>query len=250
MTPGQPRLLLIAEPDALAAEAARWLAREMRESIAARGRCAVGLAGGRTPVPAYALLAATPLSASVDWARVEVFFGDERAVPSGHPESNFGMAFDSLLRHVPIPAYRIHRMEAERADRDAAAADYAALLPPRLDLLLLGTGPDGHTASLFPGSPALEERRLVVPATGPAAPTRRLTITPPVIASARSVAVLATGAGKAAAIARALEGPDTPREVPVQLARGGAWFLDRAAASQLSAATRARSTSPPLPEGR
>jgi 6-phosphogluconolactonase len=127
-------------------------------------------------------------------------------------------------------------MEAERSDREAAAGDYERALPQRLDVLLLGMGADGHTASLFPGSAALDERsRLVVPVAGSKAPAERLTITPPVIEAARKVAVLATGEDKAAMVARALEGPPEPRTVPAQLARRGLWLLDRAAATRLSA---------------
>ena len=171
----------------------------------------------------------------LDWNQVDVFFTDDRAVPADHPESNHRMVSQALLSRVPIPAGRVHRMEAERADRDAAAWAYERLLPPRLDILVLGMGADGHTASLYPGSPALDERhRLVVPVTGPAAPAERLTITPPVIEAARTVAVIVTGADKAAMVARALEGPLSPKAVPVQLARRGVWFLDPAAAGQLT----------------
>jgi 6-phosphogluconolactonase len=132
-------------------------------------------------------------------------------------------------------------MEAERSDRDAAAREYECLLPPRLDVLLLGMGSDGHTASLFPGSDALDElHRLVIPVVGPKPPRERLTITPPVIEAARKVAVIATGDDKAAMVARAIEGAFTPRAVPVQLARRGVWFLDRAAAAQLTARGAAR----------
>jgi 6-phosphogluconolactonase len=125
-------------------------------------------------------------------------------------------------------------MEAERADREAAAREYERSLPPRLDVLLLGMGSDGHTASLFPGSAALDERhRLVVPVLSAKPPAIRLTITPPVIKAARKVAVIATGEDKALMVARAIEGPSALRAVPVQLARRGVWFLDQAAAAQL-----------------
>jgi 6-phosphogluconolactonase len=204
----------------------------MAAAILERGACALALAGGRTPEPVYRLLAATP---NLDWSRVDVFFGDERAVPPDDPESNYGMVRASLLSRVPVPEDRVHRMEAERPDRDAAARAYDQALPPALDLLVLGVGPDGHTASLFPGSAALDERRRrVVPVTGPPPPAARLTITPPVIAAARRVVVLAAGADKAAAVARALEGPRSPKDTPAQLARRADWFLDRAAAARLT----------------
>ena len=165
-----------------------------------------------------------------------MFFGDERAVPPDHPDSNYLMVHRVLLSRVPVPAGQVHRMEAERSDREAAAREYERLLPPQLDILVLGMGPDGHTASLFPGSAALDERqRLVLPVIGAKPPPQRLTITPPVIEAARRVAVIATGEDKAAMVARAIEGPLAPKDVPVQLARRGAWFLDQAAAGRLTA---------------
>jgi 6-phosphogluconolactonase len=229
-----PERIIITEPGHLADAAAEWIAATLRASLRERGRCALALSGGRTPQPVYERLADEPLAALIRWPDVDVFFGDERAVPPDDPASNYGMARAALLARVAIPPTCVHRMEAERADRDAAAREYARGLPPQLDILLLGMGPDGHTASLFPGSPALDEReRLVVPVTGPTAPAERLTITPPVIAAARHVAVLAAGAEKAATVARALQSPERPRELPVQLARRGVWFLDRAAAAHL-----------------
>lgn len=230
-----PERVVVTAPEALAPRVAAWIAAELGQAIAARGTASLALAGGTTPRAVYAELTGPPFSGSLDWARVDIFFGDERAVPPDHPESNYGMARAALLSRVPIPAERVHRMEAERPDREQAAADYARCLPRRLDVLLLGMGPDGHTASLFPRSPALAEReRLVVPVVGPKPPPERLTITPPVIAAARAVAVIVTGVGKAAAVARALEGAPAPHEWPVQLARGGVWFLDRDAASRLT----------------
>jgi 6-phosphogluconolactonase len=225
-------LTVVPDPEQLARPAAEWLEGEIAASIRARGGCALGLAGGRTPEPVYRELAQ---AAEIDWSRVSVFFGDERAVPPDHAESNYRMVRAALLSRVPIPAASVHRMEAERADRELAAREYERLLPAALDILVLGVGPDGHTASLFPGSAALDERRrLVVPVVGIKPPAERLTITPPVIEAAHRVAVLATGADKAAVVGRALEGPLAPMEVPAQLARRGAWFLDRAAAARLT----------------
>jgi 6-phosphogluconolactonase len=231
-------LILASLPSDLAVEAAEWLGREISRAIAERGRCALCLAGGRTPEPAYLALAS---GSAVDWNGVEVYFGDERAVPPDHPDSNYHMVHRALLSRVPVPPGQVHRMEAERVDRDAAALDYQRRLPPRLDVLFLGMGQDGHTASLFPGSAALDERqRRVLAVLGAKPPAGRLTITPPVIDAALSVAVIATGGDKAATAARALEGPLDPKALPVQLARRGVWFLDYAAAALLTSPKVAR----------
>jgi len=226
-------LIVGSSPADLTGQVAEWLRLEVTRAIAERGSCALGLAGGRTPEPVYGELAT---GSSIDWRKVSVFFGDERAVSPDHPDSNYLTIHLALLSRVPIPSGNIHRMEAERADREAAAREYERLLPSRFDVLLLGMGQDGHTASLFPGSAALDERhRLVLPVLGSKPPAERLTITPPVIEAARKVAVIATGAGKALMVARAIEGPFAPKSVPVQLARRGCWFLDRAAAARLTA---------------
>jgi 6-phosphogluconolactonase len=232
-----PERLVIEAGATLADAAAQWIAAAIEADLRERGTCAVALSGGTTPRPVYERLARPPLASAIAWRRVTIFFGDERAVPPADPGSNYGMVKAALLEHVSVPAAQCHRMEAERSDRDAAARDYERLLPERLDLLLLGMGSDGHTASLFPGSPALDEGgRRVVPATAPLPPRERLTITPPVIAAARRVAVLVAGTDKAATIARVLAGPGRPRELPVQLALGGVWFLDEDAAAQLPGA--------------
>jgi 6-phosphogluconolactonase len=217
-----------------AALAAEHVTAAVVASLETQGRCALALTGGATPRPVYELMAASPLSNRVAWDHVTIYFGDERCVPPDDPRSNFRMADESLLSRVPIPRASIQRMEGERTDYDAAAADYARRLPDELDVLLLGVGEDGHTASLFPRSPALRETlRRVVPARSPAPPAMRLTITPPVIRAARAIIVLARGRTKAAPIARAVEAPWSPEEVPSQLARGGTWLLDRAAAAEL-----------------
>jgi 6-phosphogluconolactonase len=157
-------------------------------------------------------------------------------VPADAPESNYRMAREALLGRVPLDPAHVHRMPADRPDLEAACREYEALLPRSLDVLLLGMGPDGHTASLFPGSLALEERRrLVVPAKAPVAPAVRMTVTPPVIAAARHVAVVVAGADKAGMVARALAGPLRPRELPVQLAAEAHWFLDAPAAARFGA---------------
>ncbi len=221
---------IVVAPEALPEIAARHIAKSIEQAVADRGRASVMLAGGSTPRAVYRHLAQTQ---GLPWDKVEIYFGDERAVPPGDPQSNYRMARESLLDAVSIPSSQIHRMPAERPDREVAAEEYARLLPERLDLIILGVGEDGHTASLFPGSSALSERvRKVVAVVGPQA-LHRVTVTPPVIAAAREKIILVSGAGKAGAVAQALEGPDQPVQCPAQLARDGIWIMDRAAASGL-----------------
>jgi 6-phosphogluconolactonase len=226
--------VVVAAPDAFAGTAARTIAEIIAAAITRGGRCALALCGGSTPIPIYRALTTIPIR----WQDVAIYFGDERAIGPDDPASNFGMARHTLLDHVPILPGSVHRMEAERIDHDAAAREYGALLPDRLDLLLLGVGPDGHTASLFPGSRALAETtRRVLAVASPPLPLlpqlRRMTITPPVIAAAREIVVMATGADKADLLARILEGPEQPTKLPAQLARRGTWILDQAAAGHL-----------------
>ncbi len=229
--------LVVLEPTAFASLAARRVMVELRRVLESQERCSLALAGGSTPRPVYQCLAAEP--AGDIWGRVDVFFGDERCVPPTDPASNFRMAREALLDRVPVIPALVHRMEGERADRDAAALAYAAILPARLDLLILGLGDDGHTASLFPDAASLAERgRRVVPVRAPRAPFDRLTITPPVILAARLTVGLVPGADKADALARVIDGPDEPSRTPGQLARGGLWIADAVAASRLEPARR------------
>ncbi len=211
--------------------AAGAIAVAIEAAIAACGRCALALAGGGTPAAVYQALA---LQTTIRWSAVDIFFGDERAVPPDDPDSNYRMARESLLDRITVPAEQVHRMPADRRDRAQAAAEYDVLLPSSLDVLLLGMGNDGHTASLFPHSVALAEpKRRVLAVTGTKAPVARLTITPPVIAAARAIFVMVRGRDKAAMVKRAIEGPDDPQNLPVQLARRGTWLLDDDAAAAL-----------------
>jgi len=226
--------VVVAERRELTRRAADWLAQEIGKAIGARGGCAIALSGGETPRPVYRELSAAPRIDRVQWNRVHVYFVDERAVPPDDPASNYRTARETLLERVAIPASQIHRMEAERPDVNAAAAEYEQLLPAALDILVLGMGSDGHTASLFPESPALGERvRRVVHAQSPTPPVNRLTITPPVIATARLIVVLVTGSEKAPQVAKVLRGPVNPELLPAQLARPGTWFVDTDAAALL-----------------
>jgi 6-phosphogluconolactonase len=226
--------LVVEDAEAVATRSAAWIADAIREAVARQGSCTMALAGGATPREAYARLAALP---GIPWDKVEIFFGDERAFPPDHAESNYRMASEVLLRRVPVVPGKVHRMEAELPNRDATAWSYQDLLPKSLDILLLGMGTDGHTASLFPHAPALREpTRLVLPVTGGDPLVQRLTITPPVIQQAGAILVMVAGAEKAATVALALEGVKRPFDLPIQLARKGNWILDRAAASRLTRA--------------
>jgi len=177
------------------------------------------------------------LRSRVEWARVRIYFADERAVPPDHPESNFRLARETLLDPLRLAPRNIHRMKGEYQDLEAAVVEYEAHLTEPLDVLILGVGEDGHIASLFPGTPLADEkvRRVAAVTDSPKPPVLRLTLTARALGEARQVLVLATGPEKAEAVARALEGWAGPREVPARLVRGRDWYLDRAAAGRLAA---------------
>jgi 6-phosphogluconolactonase len=227
--------LVVVERAAFADSAARRLVAEIRRVLETRERCSLALSGGSTPRPVYQRLAAE-LPDREPWRRIDVFFGDERRVPPDDPASNYRMVKEALLGRVPIEPPQVHRMEGERPDPDEAARAYEAVLPERLDLLVLGLGDDGHTVSLFPGAPSLaESRRRVIAVSAPTSPRDRLTITPPVIRDARLTIGLVAGAAKADALARVIDGPYAPDRTPGQLARAGLWIADTAAAARLQA---------------
>jgi len=239
---------VVPDAAALAGMAAERIAKLAEEAVARAGRFTVALAGGATPKGLYALLATEPYRARVPWGQAEIFWGDERWVPPEHPESNYRMAAEALLRHVPIRPGQIHRMRGEDPDPGRAAAEYEALLretfgvapgvPPRLDLVLLGLGADGHTASLFPGSPALREtERLAVAVFVERLGARRLTLTLPVLNEAAAILFLVAGGDKASVLRTVLEVPEAAGPLPARLVcpREGSvtWLVDAAAASRL-----------------
>lgn len=223
--------------------AAEWV-RSADEAIARAGRFAVALSGGNTPRALYGALAEGEFRSRIAWDRVHFFWGDERSVPADHPDSNYRMAYEALLSRVPVPPANIHRIETERGPAEAAAAYEATLreffaltlgASPRFDLILLGIGEEGHTASLFPGSAALEEHeRLVVAVYVEKLKTDRVTFTLPVLNSAAEVAFLVSGKSKAAAVKQTLRGgADLPAARVAPLDGRLWWFLDKEAAALL-----------------
>lgn len=242
-------LAVLADPMAIAEEGAERFAGAAGEAFARAGRFTVALAGGATPKLLYTLLATEPYGRHLPWQETHVFWGDERCVPPDHPESNYRMAHEALLRHLPIPSEQIHRMCGEEPDPERAAAEYEERLRtafpgqagavPRFDLVLLGMGADGHTASLFPHTEAVrEQQRWVVRNYVPKFQADRLTLTAPAINGAATVLFLVAGDDKAAALQAVLEGPAAPERLPAQLIRPTAgrlvWLVDRAAASRLA----------------
>jgi 6-phosphogluconolactonase len=224
------------------AAAAERFALAADRAIAATGKFAVSLAGGSTPESLYRLLATEPYRSRIGWPRVQVFWGDERCVPPDHAASNYGMSRRALLDSVALLPENIHRIRGE--DPPHAAADaYEATLRSRcpapvgcFDLVLLGLGRDGHTASLFPGSGAVRERSRWVCAVSPPVPPSRITLTPVILAAAREVVFLVTGSEKAPALNLALHGPERPVQPPAQAvtSRNGnvRWLVDTLAAGQ------------------
>jgi 6-phosphogluconolactonase len=251
----------VVESTRLADTAAGRIAHLIEASIAARAAATVCLTGGSTPRQTYVALAdpARSYRRQIDWARVHLFWGDERHVPPDHPDSNFGMANRALVQHAPIPPDHVHRIRGELVDAHDAAAEYARGLPESFDVMLLGLGADCHIASIFPGSELLEPESSVGDPrqTGPRAPDMgramhnrdvaavfaphlnawRITLTPPVILSSRAIVLLVSGEEKAAAVAAAIEAPLDVRRFPGQLLRDAGdrveWIIDRAAAARL-----------------
>ena len=234
--------------DEVGREAAARFQRLAVESIDAAGRFSVALSGGSTPRALYRLLAEPPSRDAIDWPHVHLFWGDERFVPADHPDSNYRLAREAFITRVPIPQENVHPILTQATDPETAAAQYEVTLrrffaspegeAPRFDLVLLGLGADGHTASLFPESPALDEnRRLVAAVYVPKLAAWRLTLTPPVLRAARHLIFLVSGQDKASVLQEVLEGPYDPRRLPAQLARPNEgdliWIVDEEAASLL-----------------
>lgn len=237
------RFTVLESPDAVAhATADRFVEAAIR-AIDANGMFRVALSGGGTPKQVYPLLLEPDRRDAVDWSSVEFFWGDERAVPADHPDSNFGVAYGMLISQLPaVRPEHVHRMPAEASDLDAAALSYESELRlafrargnivPAFDLIWLGMGPDGHTASLFPASTALdEEDRLVVANWAPSQEAWRMTLTFPVLDAARETLFVVTGSDKAEVLREIRSGDST---LPAARVRGERmeWLVDAAAAGE------------------
>ncbi len=240
---------VVADGSALARAAAERFASAVETAVASRGQAFVALSGGSTPKQMGSILAREPYRSRIPWDRVQVFWGDERCVPLGSPESNAGEAMRGFLDLVPIPRENVHPWLTEKERAEDAALAYEAELRdafarpegvPRFDLVLLGMGDDGHTASLFPGTDALSaDSALAVANFVPKLDADRLTLTAPVLNAGRDILFLAGGPGKAATLERVLEGPETSRELPAQSIRPShddgtlTWLVDEDAAARL-----------------
>ena len=235
-------------PQELFAAAAEEVVRAANEAVAQRGRFTIALAGGSTPKSLYNLLA-TNARTALPWDRMFFFWGDERHVPPTDPDSNYRMADETMLSKIPVAAANVFRMKTENPDAAAVAEDYEQTLRkffqvepgqvPTFDLILLGMGPDGHTASLFPGTAALQEKsRLVLANWVEKMKTYRITLTLPVLNAARCAIFLVSGTDKAAALHAVLEEDAPGEQYPAKLVRPRQgkliWLVDRAAASTLS----------------
>jgi 6-phosphogluconolactonase len=238
---------VVSDKEAVSRSAADEFVRASRDAILSRGQFVVALSGGSTPQRLYQILAEPPYRELIDWSKVHLFWGDERSVPPDHADSNYRMTREALLDKLDLAPEQIHRLEAERSDREQAAKDYQAEIakvfgvaidafPPAFDLVLLGMGPDGHTASLFPNSPALDEgRRWVAPNFVKKFDTWRMTLTRPILDVAREVLFLVAGEDKADRLAEVLQGPPDPERLPAQSVQAARtlWLIDEAAAAKL-----------------
>ena len=244
----RPDIRKLTTPQELFEAAAEEVVRAATEACAERGRFTLVLAGGSTPRSLYNLLA-TNARSSLPWDKTFFFWGDERHVPPSDPESNYRMANEAMLSKIPVLPGNVFRIPAENPDAVAAAAAYEQTLRkffgpgpgewPHFDLILLGMGPDGHTASLFPETPGLQDRsRLVVANWVEKLKTSRITLTLPVLNAARCVAFLVSGSEKATVLREVVEGIAPGENYPAKLVRPTdgklIWFVDRAAASELS----------------
>lgn len=238
---------IFADMDALSRAVVEGSVRVVNQAVAARGRCLIALSGGRTPEKAYELWS-TEFREQMPWAKTHFFWGDERFVPADDPKSNYRMTRESLFRHIPTPPENIHPIETNFPQADEAARAYEKVVRgfipeagPSFDLMFLGVGGEGHTASLFPDSPALrEEKRWVVGVRAPAEPPVRISLTFPILRRPRVTYFLLAGTEKQEIVAALRKDAGAGvEELPVEMLRPEGeviWFLDRAAAGEAGAA--------------
>ncbi len=255
MAPVKREVRVLADAGQLSRAAAEEFVRRAQEAAREKGAFTVALSGGSTPKSLYSLLSSESegFRSRIPWGSIHFFWGDERHVAPGDPESNYRMANETLLSKVPVPPGNVHRIKAENPDAALAAKEYEETLRkffkltpgqlPRFDLVLLGMGPCGHTASLFPGTEALKEReRLVVAQWVEKFNAYRITVTPPVLNNAAHLIFIISGADKAETLRAVLEGDDEPERYPAQLIRPTQgdllWLVDEAAAARLDQAER------------
>ena len=238
---------ILENESALAEGVADFLASTIEETLRRKPLVRLVLSGGSTPRRLYRMLARPEWAGRIDWTSVVLFFGDERCVPPTHPDSNYGMAKEALIDPLRITPHHVMRMQGE-VEPEEAASHYESMIReafapdrtpfPRFDLIFLGLGDDGHTASLFPSSPALHEQtRLVVATSSPIGIPHRLTMTLPLLNTAETIMFLVTGSSKASVLHRVLEDRETAAHLPASQIRPATgrliWYVDRAAASAL-----------------
>ncbi|MEI7769329.1 MAG: 6-phosphogluconolactonase [Chloroflexales bacterium] len=243
----EPEILIFPSVDALAEAAAQRIAGLAEAAAGARGSCLIALSGGSLPPRVHGLLVAEPLRGQMPWGSLSVIWADERYVPFEHPDSNYLMVRQTLLDRAPIPSAQVYPVPTYYPAAEQAAAVYgrqlSALLDAHagaIDIAVLGMGPDGHTASLFPGHPALgapDDQLAIVVADAPKPPPLRISLTPTALNRSAAAIFLVAGADKAAKVRAALRGPYDPRTTPAQIVRPPAgqviWMLDADAASDL-----------------
>lgn len=245
----KPDIRIVANSEELSRVAATEFVNQAKEAVQAKGTFTVALSGGSTPKSLYTLLADdAALRVVVPWDKVHFFWGDERHVPPDHPDSNYRMAHEALLSKVSVPPTNVHRIKSEHPEASRAADEYDQMLReffglaaeqfPQFNLVLLGMGPDGHTASLFPGTEALREQtHLVVANRVEKFDTYRITLTPPVLNSAAAIIFLVSGEEKAETLQAVLQGEKQPERFPAQLISPThgtlLWLVDRPAARLL-----------------
>ncbi len=226
----------------LAQDAAKLICQVAGERIQKSGRCTIALSGGQTPKTLYNFLASDLYRDRINWSQVEIFFSDERSVPPDHADSNYRMAWELMLSRLPMAKGQIHRMKAEQTDLSAAAADYQVEIanrfgispegpPPSLDIIILGMGGDGHTASLFPGTEVLQEnQKWVSVGQGGSPKSGRMTLTVPLLNAAKQILFLVSGSEKESALKSVLAEEGDPFRYPARLIRPNSgeliWFVD------------------------